>query len=68
MTELNNRQADTAVAENPVIAGWQKDSFEEGDRVARSRQPRILGGVHLSGSGNYCASMDLIHQHELRAC
>ena len=68
MTELNNRQADATVAENPVIAGWQKDVVEEGACAVRTRQPGILGGVQLSGSGNYCALMDLIPQHVLRAC
>ena len=68
MTELNTKAAGAAVAENPVIAGWQKDILEEGACAAGSRKIRILGGMQLSGSGNYCALMDLIHQHVLRAC
>ncbi len=68
MTELNTKTAGAAVAENPVIAGWQKNVPEEGACAAGSRKIRILGGMQLSGSGNYCALMDLIHQHVLRAC
>lgn len=72
MTELNNRQAEAAVAENPVIAGWQKEASEEAACAVRKRQPGrhpgIIGGVQLSGSGNYCALMDLMRQHVLRAC
>ncbi len=67
MTELNKIH-DAAVAENPVIAGWQKNASEEGAYAAGSRKIRILGGMQLSGSGNYCALMDLIRQHVLRAC
>ena len=73
MTELSRKTAETAVAENYVMAGWQQDVFAVGEPKVdapaySSRKIRMLGGMQLSGSGNYCASMDLIHQHVLRAC
>ncbi len=72
MAELNKNPDDAAVAENPVIAEWQKDAFAEdaGNAPFAGRKLRILGGVQLSGSGNYCALMDLIHQSApaLRVC
>lgn len=62
MTELNAKRDGVSVAENPVIAGWQEDAFEEHDPAYSCRKIRIVGGMQLSGSGNYCALMDLIHQ------
>ncbi len=69
MAELNKMPADAAVAENPVIAKWQKDALAT-DAEDAGRKLRILGGVQLSGSGNYCALMDLMHQSApaLRVC
>ncbi len=64
MAELNKKTDDAAVAENPVIARWQKDAFagDAGNAPFAGRKLRILGGVQLSGSGNYCALMDLMQQ------